>query len=264
MVILSLAAHQLDEMGYRMKSAQGLKPKHIEALVTRWKQEGLSTGTLKNRMSALRWLAEKIDKRSIIARSNDHYGIADRVLVTNVSKARELREEALAKVTCPMTRMSLRLQEAFGLRREESIKIRPHLADRGDRLVLLASWTKGGRERWIPFRTPEQRALLDEAKQFARQTKLGSLIERGTYKEQLNAFVYQCQRAGIHQVHGHRHLYAQRRYQSLTGWLCPAAGGPRSRQLSPGQREIDRRARVIVSAELGHGREQVTAVYLGR
>ena len=32
--------------------------------------------------------------------------------------------------------MSLRLQAAFGLRRGESIKIRPEWADRGDRLAL--------------------------------------------------------------------------------------------------------------------------------
>ncbi|NNL99114.1 MAG: integrase [Gammaproteobacteria bacterium] len=116
----------------------------------------------------------------------------------------------------------------------------------------------------MPIRTQEQRDLMNEAKQLAKQTKLGSLIQRATYKEQLNAFVYQCQRAGIHQVHGHRHLYAQRRYESLTGWRCPAAGGPRSRQLTPAQKAHDTRARLIVSAELGHTREQVTAVYLGR
>ena len=52
--------------------------------------------------------------------------------------------------------MSLKLQAAFGLRREESIKIRPEWADRGDRLALKASWTKGGREREIPIRTAEQ------------------------------------------------------------------------------------------------------------
>ncbi|MFM1855164.1 MAG: hypothetical protein RLZ83_473, partial [Pseudomonadota bacterium] len=68
----------------------------------------------------------------------------------------------------------------------------------------------------------------------------------------------------IHRVHGLRHQYAQQRYQTLTGWPCPAAGGPRSRQLTPEQRDTDRAARLTVSAELGHEREQVTTVYLGR
>lgn len=42
--------------------------------------------------------------------------------------------------------MSLRLQAADGLRREESIKVRPDWADRGDVLRLKASWTKAGKE----------------------------------------------------------------------------------------------------------------------
>ena len=40
---------------------------------------------------------------------------------------------------------------AFGLRREESLKIQPGWADRGDTLVLKDSWTKGGRSREIPM-----------------------------------------------------------------------------------------------------------------
>jgi len=43
-----------------------------------------------------------------------------------------------------------------------------------------------------------------------------------------------------------------------------AAGGPRSRDLTPSQRELDREARLTISEELGHEREQITAVYLGR
>jgi hypothetical protein len=38
----------------------------------------------------------------------------------------------------------------------------------------------------------------------------------------------------------------------------------RERELTPAQREADKDARQIVSRELGHEREQITAVYLGR
>jgi len=75
-------------------------------------------------------------------------------------------------VRAPCAQMSLRLQAAFGLRREASIKIVPAWADRGDTLVLKASWNKGGREIRIPVRTPEQRQLLDEAKVLARGKSL--------------------------------------------------------------------------------------------
>jgi hypothetical protein len=140
------------------------------------------------------------------------------------------------------------------LPRGESIKIRPEWADRGDRLVLKDTWTKGGREREIPIRNEEQRRVLDEAKCLAGR---GSLIPAGKrYVDQLRRFEYQCAKAGIHRVHGHRHEYAQTRYRELTGWSALTAGGPRSRELTPVQREIDHQARLTISRELGHERIQ--------
>jgi len=260
--ILDLIANQLHELGYRDMHARSLKPKHIEALTERWKAESLSAGTIKNRMTTLRWCAEKIGKQNVIARENDEYGIPHRQHVTNVSKARELTGTDLDKVSDPYTAMSLKLQAAFGLRRAESIKIEPAWADRGDRLVLKLNWCKGGRAREIPIRTDAQRQLLDEAKAFVRG---GSLIPRdGRYVDQLRRFEHQCSQAGIHRVHGHRHAYAQVRYRELTGWNAPAAGGPRSRELTLAQKTVDRDARFTISRELGHEREQVTAIYLGR
>ena len=152
--ILDLIADQLHEMGFRHMNAHSLKPKHVEKLVERWLAEELSPGTIKNRMSALRWWAEKIGKENIIARTNAAYGIPDRVYVTNISKAKELDMDKLKQIPDLFIHMSLCLQALFGLRRAESIKIVPKWADRGDRLVLKASWTKGGREREIPIRTP--------------------------------------------------------------------------------------------------------------
>jgi hypothetical protein len=114
----------------------------------------------------------------------------------------------------------------------------------------------------VPVRTAEQRQVLDEAKSLAGQ---GSLIPASkTYVEQLRRFEHQCGAAGIQRVHGLRHQYAQTRYRELTGWPAPVAGGPRSKELNAQERALDEAARLIVSAELGHERSQVTAVYLGR
>lgn len=261
--ILNQIARQLEEMGFRHMRAQSLKPKHVEKLVERWLAENLSSGTIKNRMSALRWWAQKIGKENVIARTNAAYTIADRVYVTNVSKAKELDLDKLGRVDDPYARISLRLQSAFGLRREESIKIIPAWADRGDLLVLKDSWTKGGRPREIPVRTPEQRQLLEEAKAMAGGN---SLIAPGftTYRVYLQHFRRQCDRAGIYGFHAHRHGYAQARYQELTGWACPARGGPRTKGFSLEKKAIDLEARLTISRELGHNREQITAVYLGR
>ena len=145
--ILTRAANELHAMGYRKMYARSLKPKHVEALVKRWFEQGLSVGTIKNRMAAVRWWAAKIDKRHVVAKSNEHYGIPDRRFVANESKAKNITRAQLDKVRDEHVRMSLELQQAFGLRREEAMKFQPSYADRGDHLILKASWTKGGRSR---------------------------------------------------------------------------------------------------------------------
>jgi hypothetical protein len=259
--MLSLMAEQLHEGGFRHLAAASLKPKHVEHLLGRWQSEALAAGTVKNRVATLRWWAEKIGKPNVIARRNDTLGIERRQFVTNVDKGKDLAPDQLARVTCEYTRMSLRLEAAFGLRREESIKIKPAWADQGAVLRLKDSWTKGGRPREIPITAEAQRTLLDEAKRFAGR---GSLIPEGLrYCDQLKTFRAQCQRVGIHGVHGLRHRYAQQRYLDKTGWACPAAGGPSRRELSPEQRAIDTLVRLEISAELGHARLQVVAIYLG-
>jgi site-specific recombinase XerC len=260
--LLALIADQLNELGYRNLQTDSLKPKHIDALLTRWQAEALSTGTIKNRMSALRWWAEKTAKQNILSRKNDAHGIAKRVHVSNTSKAKPLDAGKLAQVADRYTAMSLRLEAAFGLRREESIKIVPVWANAGDKLRLKDSWTKGGKYREVPISTNEQRALLNEAKQLAGS---GSLIPSELrYRDQLQRFKAQCAKAGIHNVHGLRHQYAQTRYEQLTGWKCPAAGGPTAKQLTPEQKAIDCAARQTISIEMGHHRMQITAIYLGR
>lgn len=258
---LTLIGRQLRELGFRNMRASSLKGKHVEALLARWQAEGLGAGTQKNRMSFIRWWAEKVGKAGIIPADNAELAIPDRQYVTNENKARSL-DDRLSRITDVYVLMSLRLQELFGLRREESVKFRPSYADRGDHLALKGSWCKGSRPRIVPITTPEQRALLDEAHKLAGA---GSLIPaHKSYIEQQNVYDGQCKAAGLHRMHGLRHQYAQARYEALTGWKAPAAGGPTAKMLTPEQRVQDRHARQIISYELGHERLQVTAIYLGR
>jgi integrase len=259
---LTAMANQLHELGFRQLQATSLKQKHVQALVNHWLGQNLSPGTIKNRMSCLRWWAEKINRQNVVARSNDAYGIPDRQFVSDHSKAKHLDDLRLTQVKDENVRMSLELQEAFGLRREEAIKIQPRWADRGNYLQLKASWTKGGRERTVPIRNQEQRDLLAQAKQLAGS---GSLIPRGrSYIEQLRIYERHTANAGLSKMHGLRHAYAQQRYLELTGWPSPHGGGPSKANLSEDQRRVDQQARLTISKELGHVREQITAVYLGR
>lgn len=257
--MLRMIARQLGEMGFKHMAHTSLKQKHIQALVKRWQAEGITVGTIKNRMSVLRWWAEQIGKPNVVL-SNDSYGIGKRETSTH-SKAQSLDQEKLKQINNPYIIASLKLEEAFGLRREEAIKFIPSYADQGDHIRLKASWCKGGRARTIPILTQQQREVLDFAKQIAGN---GSLIPSDTnYKTQLNRYEKQTQKVGLRNMHGLRHQYAQQRYQTLTGWPCPHAGGPSRKELSEEQRQIDYQARLIISNELGHGRISIVAKYCG-
>ncbi len=258
---LTLVARQLSEAGFRRMTATSLKGEHVDALVGRWQAEGLSAGTLKNRLAHLRWWAEKVGKGGVIPADNTRLGIPERQHVTNVDKSQHL-DALLDQVRDTHVRMSLQLQETFGLRREESIKFQPNYADRGDHIALKGSWTKGGRERTVPITTDAQRQLLDQAHQLAGA---GSLIPADKrYIQQRHVYDGACKAAGLSHMHGLRHRYAQQRYEALTGWKAPAAGGPTARMLTAAQRVIDTQVRQHISRELGHERVQITAVYLGR
>lgn len=260
--MLDLIANQLHELGYRRMQPKSLKPKHVAALVNHWQKQGIGVGTLKNRLSTLRWWAKKVNKSSIIARDNTAYGIGKREYVPKVSKAQALDAGKLAGISDHHVRLSIRLQAAFGLRREESIKFSPGYAIKDDHIRLKSSWTKGGRARTIPITNHEQRQLLEEVRAFA---KGGSLIPPDrNYVQQLHCYERQLRNAGMTKLHGLRHGYAQHRYEELTGWKAPAAGGPTTNSLKTEQRALDRHARITISQELGHSREEISRVYLGR
>lgn len=260
--MLDLIASQLQELGFRRMQPRSLKPKHVHALVAHWQDQGIGVGTLKNRLSALRWWAKKVNKPSIIANDNSVYGIGNRTYVSKDSRAQDLDMKKLCELSDPYVKFSIRLQAAFGLRREESIKFCPSYAIQGDHIRLKSSWTKGGRARTVPVRNDEQRHLLAEIKAFA---KGGSLIPaHSNYVQQLHRYERQLRNVGLTKLHGLRHAYAQQRYEELTGWRSPAAGGPAMETLTNDQRALNLKARVTISQELGHNREAISAVYLGR
>jgi hypothetical protein len=103
---------------------------------------------------------------------------------------------------------------------------------------------------------------LEDVKDLA---KGGSLIPAQlNYVQQLHRYERQLRNVGMSKLHGLRHAYAQQRYLELTGWKAPVAGGPASDSLTTDQRTLDKKARAVISQELGHNREAISAVYLGQ
>ncbi|ECE0550252.1 integrase [Salmonella enterica subsp. enterica] len=220
---------------------------------------------MKNRLAMLRWWAEKIGNPGAV-KTSEEYGIGRRHLVTNESKAETLAGKDLTTIS-PWVALSLRLQEAFGLRREESMKFRVSWTlkglspDNASAISLKSSWTKGGRPRSIPVLTQEQRQLLAEVRELAGS---GSLIPPDrSYREHLRVFERETASVGIGHTHGLRHAYAQRRYEELTGRKPPVLGGDSRRTMRREERRKDDEIRRQISEELGHSRVSVTSIYLG-
>ncbi|EAA9295604.1 integrase, partial [Salmonella enterica subsp. enterica] len=264
---LQLIASQLQAVGFhtRVMSVHDLKGRHVNRLVSLWKQQALSDATMKNRLAMLRWWAEKIGNPGAV-KTSEEYGIGRRQLVTNESKAETLAGKDLSTIS-PWVALSLRLQEAFGLRREESMKFRVSWALKGQSpdnvsaIGLKSSWTKGGRPRSIPVLTPEQRQLLAEVRELAGS---GSLIPPDrSYREHLRVFERETASVGIGHTHGLRHAYAQRRYEELTGRKPPVLGGRSRRTMRREERRKDDEIRRQISEELGHSRISVTSIYIG-
>jgi site-specific recombinase XerD len=260
--VLDQAARVLQKAGFSDLAVTSLKPKHVATLLAQWRADKLADSTMKNRMSHLRWVGEKINKPNLCPKNNDAAEIGRRSFIGKETKGQKLNNDQLANIGHERLKVSLELQQAFGLRREECLKFRPDVAIKGDRINLQASWCKGGREREIPITNDYQRDVLSRAAALAGK---GSMIPADkNYAQWLSTYENQTKRAGMHELHGLRHAYAQERFEAVAGFKSPLAGGPSRDQLTPEQKERDFEARMVVSNELGHNREEVTAVYLGR
>lgn len=259
--ILMNFANDVVGHGFGLRDIRGLKQKHIAAVVDEWKEKKLSAATLKNRLAAIRLLCEKINKPTITP-SNDELKIPKRVYRSTINRA--VNNADFSKINNPYITVSLQLQRVFGLRREESLKIKPHMADKGDKLELLSSWCKGGRGRVVPIRTEEQRYWLEQAKKIAKGFESSLIPPEKNYIQQRYIYDKQVSRAGLHNLHGLRHAYAQQRYKEMTGFESPINGGPKYTELTIEQKESTHCARMILTEELGHSRESVTNNYLGK
>jgi site-specific recombinase XerC len=183
-LILSRFAKDLIFLGFSLHNINGLKQKHIFAIVKFWQEKGLAVATIKNRMAVLRRLCDKLNKKSLIP-TNDQLSIGGRRRYVP-TRNRAIHHADFSNIHNPYIRVFLELQRVFGLRREEFLKIKPHLADKDSRLELLPTWCKGGRSRVIPIRTEEQRYWLEQAKNIAGKFGNSLIPQMKKYIQQRN------------------------------------------------------------------------------
>jgi integrase len=159
------------------------------------------------------------------------------------------------------------LARYFGLRFREACMLDSRRAlrdaiERGE--INVTAGTKGGRgkkvDRWVPV---SDRAV-ETLKQAAHvQGADANLIPASQSYRQWREHAYHVwQRAasqqGLRGFHDLRAAYACERYSDITGCAAPVVGGHRS-----ASKEDDAGARQMIAHELGHGRADVVAAYVG-
>jgi integrase len=249
----------LHGLGFEIRKMDSIKRRHVEALVDYWKNKSLSAGTIKNRMSDLRSVCSYYQRGGVVL-ENSSYGIEQRQYAPKHDKS--IDEADFSSIKDRHLKLSLELQQAFGLRREECIKLQPHVADQGDKLVLKGSWTKGGIERAIPILTPKQREVLETAKSWVNKNE-SMIPSHKSYIQQRRLYDNETRNLGYRNLHGLRHAYAQRRYQEITGHEAPIKTGKQRSDMNSYEKKLDQEARKIISNELGHSRSAITKIYVG-
>lgn len=181
-----------------------------------------------------------------------------------------LREAGLTRAAA-----TLELARTFGVRREEAVKAdldrwsreaaRYDEATKSYRINVLDG-TKGGRDapRWIPVGDAQRQALASALA--ARPEGSHNLIAPDESYAQLaisrGGEIAQgrdiLQQHGLPGYHNSRAAYACQRYEQITGYPAPAVAGERQ-----ASKDDDLNARITISAELGHGRVDVLASYVG-
>ena len=207
------------EKRFGLEQLENLKPGHVAAYVADMQKQGLSPGTMANRLSAVRQLAAALAKANIVFRTNAEYGInrvrnnpviADREGIEQIKAALAERAQQGDRVAM-MTYAASLLRDAFGLRSKESI-MSSWLVMHEGRLYLRIEGAKGGRVRDLEVQTPEQ---LNAAHQIDAMAKaLGSGTGRIIPPEMSLKEAYDAQRSLWRELGGNRHdkthMHAQR------------------------------------------------------
>ncbi|WP_175958043.1 integrase domain-containing protein [Burkholderia sp. BCC0405] len=262
---------ELREGGFALQTPWSLKTKHVEYLVDRWVNEGQSGGTIENKLTYLRALAQWLGKANLVGTLSDYVdrraaGLERSYVATEDKSWVANGVDAVAKIeeiaqTCPYTAVQLKLQAAFGLRVEESFMLRPLEAVRDPHNLAVTRGTKGGRPREVPIERKIE--ILEEAARLSNGVT-GSTIPAGrSLKQWRDWYYYVLAKHGVTKggigvtSHGLRHEYLQTLYADVAEVPAPIKGA--SARPDPAAHE-DAKRRVVEAA--GHSRPSKANAYL--
>lgn len=270
-----------DELGFKILDVKNLKGKHIHKLIKLYanlfQQGQLSAATIRNRISHLRTFSKWINKPGLVKPLEYYIDLPiKRSSTANMPKTwsarginplikiEAIKQDTSFKNESVRIRVAdaLLLQFLFGLRSKESLLLKPHMADKGEVLVIDLG-SKGGRSRFIPIETLEQRELLDKIKSYIGLNE--SMIPKDKSYDNFRRQYYNIlKKHGITRAdgitaHGLRHQHLNDLYERTTGVKTPVHGG----NLYQNDKELDKFGRALVSERAGHNRIDIAGAYIG-
>ena len=272
-----------NHLHFKIETPDGLKPKHVEALVAHWQREDLAIATIANRLSHLKVFCElALGKVGMVRPLTEYIPGARRARSAQFDKSVSAVIDPFVVINAALEReewvgIVLWLAFAFGARVNEILQLKPIEADRGDHVSMIEGG-KGGRPRPFPIKSPMQRHVLDLAKAVAEQNNRGYIGRPGkTLQYNRNRFYYILRCIGFTKkdisvtAHGLRHDFLQAEFQRITGAAAPIKTKSADlgvhdvpttplRQVPP---ELLTRAQLEIANLAGHNRLASASAYIG-
>jgi len=257
-----------------IRRMEHIRAEHVRAYAASLRDAGSAAKTQQNKISAINTVMH--------AAAGDQWQAVRPVADAGCDRATEVRTQAPAMTDRAAWSEALgavreahgdraaavaELSRELGLRaREASLGSPRDWAQQlrhGD-TIRVESGTKGGRPRDLQITSASQREAIERAAQVQGQGDRSMIPPDQTYAQWKGdtlreiARTLQPHTGENRPIHSLRASYAAERYQALTGSRAPAVAGARE-----ADREADRAARDRIAAELGHGRRDVAAAYVG-
>ena len=222
----------------------------IEKMVSYYKAQGLKDATIINYVSSLRSFLHETGRTNINV-SNGELGLKREIEYKDKSlnaKGVDINEKLrYFKEKDANVYVQLKIASVAALRKEESVHAGLALAKgyevvKNGSLELKGSWCKNGRPREIKL-SSEKLKELAELRKFAMNCNYDT---GRNLKQEMNHLGNSIKNAGFN-IHAVRHSVAQERYAEL---------------ILNGYSEKE--SKIAVSNELGHNRDYVTKIYLGK
>jgi integrase len=240
-----------------------------QALQERVESGQMPVATAQNQISAANQVMAAVRQdRAVAVSPSQAVGQRSQVRTEAPAMSREAVERAadqLREASHHRAAATAELARDLGLRSREAAQLPVHQAVQQARdtgYVSVTEGTKGGREadRHVPVSERAMQTLERAAEAAGRGHNL--IPEGRTLKEfQDHVGTVWSPRAaaeGLGTIHDLRSAYACDRYEDRTGYPAPVVAGERG-----APKATDQVARVWVSYELGHGRSDVAASYVG-